>query len=98
MTFPHHRVGDHPCWAAAHIHQCYHRANREDCRWYWQRAALAVQHFQPTPRHINGLPEPLRRYIHDLQTICDPAGMVQEIHILRTQNEQLQAYISRLSE
>ncbi len=39
--------------------------------------------WQPTPENINALPEPLRSFVHDLQTICDPAGMVQEIAALK---------------
>ena len=33
----------------------------------------------PTPKNINALPEPLRAYIHDLKTVCDPAGDVTEL-------------------
>lgn len=44
----------------------------------------------PTPGAINDLPEPLRRYIKDLQTNADPAGMVAENTLLRDQNRQLQ--------
>jgi hypothetical protein len=29
----------------------------------------------PSAANINALPEPLRRYIHELKTVCDPAGM-----------------------
>jgi hypothetical protein len=35
---------------------------------------------------INGLPEKLRRYIHDLETRSDPAGDIKEIASL-TNNE-----------
>ena len=28
----------------------------------------------PTSKSINSLPEPLRRYIHDLEAVCDPAS------------------------
>ncbi len=31
----------------------------------------------PTAEIINALPEPLRRYIHDLQTHVDPAGTIR---------------------
>jgi hypothetical protein len=31
----------------------------------------------PTPENINALPEPLRKFIHDLETRCDPAGDVR---------------------
>lgn len=33
----------------------------------------------PTPSNINALPEPLRAYIHDLKTVCDPAGDLTEL-------------------
>ena len=39
--------------------------------------------WSPTPANINALPNPLRRYIHDLKTICDPAGDVAEMFRLR---------------
>jgi hypothetical protein len=37
----------------------------------------------PTPAAINELPEPLRKYVQDLETHCDPSGEVQEIALLR---------------
>ena len=37
----------------------------------------------PTAENINALPDPIRRYIHDLETNADPAGMVQENIILK---------------
>jgi hypothetical protein len=46
----------------------------------------------PTSENINALPRPVRKYIHDLHTNCDPAGMVRENVLLR---EQVQA-LSRL--
>ena len=49
--------------------------------------------FTPTAACINALPEPLRRYIHDLETNCDPAGEVAAITLIRDQNKQLQARI-----
>ena len=39
--------------------------------------------WKPTPESINNLPDPIRRYIHDLETNADPAGMVQENFNLR---------------
>lgn len=39
--------------------------------------------WRPTPANINALPKLIRNYIHDLETICDPAGMVAENVILR---------------
>src|SRR5215813_13269936 len=31
----------------------------------------------PTAENVNALPEGIRRYVHDLETRCDPAGDVQ---------------------
>lgn len=45
--------------------------------------------FRPTPEQINALPEPLRRYIHDIETVCDPTGMVQQIASLTEQRDGL---------
>jgi len=39
--------------------------------------------WKPTPAAVNALPEPLRRYIHDLETNTDPAGIIQENAYLR---------------
>jgi hypothetical protein len=36
------------------------------------------KHWKPTSENINNLPAPFRKYIHDLITNCDPAGMVAE--------------------
>lgn len=32
----------------------------------------------PTPDNINALPGPVKRFIHDLETNCDPAGIIRE--------------------
>jgi hypothetical protein len=34
----------------------------------------ALENFSPTPEQINTLPLNLRRYIHHLETVSDPAG------------------------
>jgi len=41
--------------------------------------------FKPTSEQVNNLPEPLRKYIHDLETRCDPAGDVAELTLTRDQ-------------
>jgi hypothetical protein len=41
--------------------------------------------WQPTVENINGLPDPLRRYIHDMETVCDPAGIVARNILLTDQ-------------
>jgi hypothetical protein len=49
----------------------------------------------PTAASVNALPEPLRKYIHDLETNCDPAGLVQQIAALHDQANQLLALLAR---
>jgi hypothetical protein len=39
----------------------------------------------PTADNINTLPDPVRRYIHDIETRCDPTGDIQTIACLRDQ-------------
>jgi hypothetical protein len=43
---------------------------------YWHR-------WLPDPEHINALPEPIRQYIHDLETRADPAGDVAQMAFLK---------------
>ena len=45
--------------------------------------------FVPDAEHINALPEPVRRYIHDLETRADPAGDVAELALLKENNAAL---------
>lgn len=46
-----------------------------------------------TSDEINALPERVRRYIHDLETRCDPAGEVRALWQAREQVAQLTALI-----
>lgn len=48
-----------------------------------------------TAAEINALPDRVRRYIHDLETMADPAGMVRENILVREENAQLRAYIEQ---
>jgi len=48
----------------------------------------------PTPENANALPEPVRKYIHDLETRCDPAGDVRTIAILRENVRALEAKLA----
>lgn len=54
----------------------------------------------PTAENINALPDPVRRYIHDLETTCDPAGLQRELciarDITRAQDVQISALRSQL--
>ena len=49
-----------------------------------------VAAWTPTVESINALPEPLRAYIHELETNADPAGTVRDNTILRDQLSGLQ--------
>jgi hypothetical protein len=49
------------------------------------------------PANINALPERLRAYIHDLKTVCDPAGDVTELFRLQTENRMLRWECERLA-
>ena len=51
----------------------------------------ATEDWKPTVAAINALPGPLRQYIHDLETRCDPAGEVAGLTLTRDQNQMLQA-------
>lgn len=46
---------------------------------------------------INGLPDRLQRYIHDIETRCDPAGEVRELFFAREQLAALTAEVERLT-
>lgn len=50
----------------------------------------------PTAANINALPLPLRRFIHDLETMADPAGLVQENYELRAQVKAVEAMVAKL--
>ena len=42
-----------------------------------------------TPAEVNALPEPVRTYVFDLETRCDPSGDVQRIASLTEQRDAL---------
>lgn len=48
-----------------------------------------------TAAQVNAQSEPVRRYIHDLETRCDPTGEVQKIYALQQQVEYLTQRIQR---
>ena len=66
------------------IHSFFPEASRPGASW------------EPTAANINALPEPLRRYIHDLETNADPAGMVAENILLRDHFNDVVAYNAKL--
>lgn len=54
--------------------------------------------WQPTAANVNALPDSLRRYIHALETDCDPAGTIRSAVILRDHIvPELEAKVSALT-
>lgn len=43
----------------------------------------------PTPANINALPDGVRQYVHDLETLCDPAHIIAENTLLRDEVKML---------
>jgi len=64
------------------------RKRRRSRRCTRQKGA-ALNSWQPTQENINALPEPLRRYVYQLETLSDPAGLVCENAILKQQLDAL---------
>jgi hypothetical protein len=52
----------------------------------------------PTPANVNALPDPVRRYVHDLETQCDPAGEIARTRLLEDENAMLRAKLMAMSE
>jgi hypothetical protein len=48
----------------------------------------------PTSENINALPVPLRTFIHNLETVADPAGTVRENILLKDENRQLRTALA----
>lgn len=53
--------------------------------------------WRPTAENVNALPTPLRRYIHELETGCDPAGDVRRLYFLKLHVEALTYECKRLA-
>lgn len=58
--------------------------------------ATEMDTFAPDADHINALPGPLQRYLHDLETRVDPAGDVAEIAMLKEDNAALWTRVREL--
>lgn len=52
----------------------------------------------PTPENVNALPEPLRKYIHDIETKCDPAGDISQLAFQKDQIGGLTVRVKELEE
>jgi hypothetical protein len=56
---------------------------------------LALEKFVPTPEAINALPEGIRNYIHDLETVAgDAAHILQENAFMVDVIEAMRAFIT----
>jgi hypothetical protein len=61
-----------------------------------QQNKWILDDWKPTTENINALPEPLRKYIMELETLCDPAGMVAQIALLTDRTDALVQMIIEL--
>jgi hypothetical protein len=52
----------------------------------------------PTAAAINALPDPLRRYLHALETHFDPQLTLQENYELKAQVRAVEAMVAKLRE
>lgn len=50
----------------------------------------------PTTANVNALPKPIRDYIHGLESLCDPAGLVRENAVLRHDNAEFEFILEGL--
>jgi hypothetical protein len=65
------------------------RKEKKEAEKLRRETAVIPDDWTPTAESVNALPEPLRRYICDLETRCDPAGDVRTIASLREQRDSL---------
>ncbi len=63
----------------------------------FQPVLIVPDNWLPTAENINALPSPIRSYICDLETRCDPAGIVRENVLTKDENRQLRAYIESIT-
>ena len=52
----------------------------------------------PTPSNVNALPEPIRSFIHQLETRCDPSGDTRELVIARDTIKALERLVAELTQ
>lgn len=76
-------------WNAKAYSKAQRRIRASLCRFIEAELRKLVKKFVmtedwlPTPENVNALPEPVRRYVHDVVARCDPAGLVQENAVLK---------------
>lgn len=60
------------------------------------RPSVGGKDWLPTAANVNALPEPLRHYIHQLETIADPAGDQRALILVRDENAMLRAKLAEV--
>jgi len=66
---------------------------------YWGKNSMGDwTWWRPTAENINNLPQPVRSYIHDLETACSSADIIQENAALRQNCEALQLLLKERRE
>ena len=58
--------------------------------------AETLKDWTPTAANINRLPYPVRAFIHDLETRCDPAGDVRALIVARDTARALEVELARM--
>jgi hypothetical protein len=61
-----------------------------------EAAVAGGEGWVPTAENVNALPEGIRRYVHDLQTRCDPAHDVQKMALQADTTRGLDAKVREL--
>src|SRR5215475_5945544 len=61
-----------------------------------EAAVAGGEGWLPTAANVNALPEGIRRYVHDLETRCDPAGDVQKMALQADTIRGLDAKVRKL--
>lgn len=61
-----------------------------------QPSSWSAHDWKPTAENVNALPEPIRKYIMELETFCDPAGLIAQIALLTDRTDALVQMIIEL--
>jgi hypothetical protein len=78
-------------WAreCSYNHDCHDCKYAPECGQAYLQIKEMIHHqgidetWLPTVENKNALPEPIRKYIHDIETNVDPQGMVRENVLIR---------------
>lgn len=87
-----------PMWLVNFKREAFTRACFFMDGYYGYTVPDEMGRWTPTPENINALPLPIRQYIHDIETACSNADIVQENTALRMQVEGLTKTIEERNE